>query len=269
VVQHWERKTVQKPAHLGPEYGAQFSDASVVSAYRFRPPYPAETFKILNGLRAPGPRVVLDAGCGSGDLAVPLLEFAERVDAVDPSAAMLTAGQARPGGDDARLHWIAGTMEDAPLDGPYALITTGESLHWMDWPVVMRRFRELLAPEGRLAIVNRSEQPNPWAADLQQLINQYSTNRDYQPYDLVHELTQRGLLHVVASEHTEFRPFTQSIDAYIESIHSRNGFSRDRMTIEAAAAFDRAVRTLLQPFAIEGTVTLQVGGSVVSGLPTG
>jgi ubiquinone/menaquinone biosynthesis C-methylase UbiE len=260
---------MQKPAHLGPNYGAQFSDASIVSAYRFRPPYPAAVFAILERLMGDGPRVVLDAGCGSGDLALGLLGIAERVDAVDPSGAMLAAGRVRPGGADPRLRWIAGMMEDASLDGPYALITTGESLHWMDWPVVMRRFRELLAPGGWLAIVNRVEQPNPWAADLQQLINQYSTNREYQPYDLIQELTQRGLFRVTASERTEIEPFTQSIDDYIESIHSRNGFSRDRMTIEAAAAFDRAVRRLLQPYAIANMVTLRVSGSVVSGLPAG
>lgn len=260
---------MQKPAHLGPEYGAQFRDASVVDAYRFRPPYPAEVFEILGRLIGAGPRVVLDAGCGNGDLALGLLGIAERVDALDPSAAMLAAGRARPGGDDPRLRWIAGTMEDVPLDGPYALVTTGESLHWMDWPIVMRRFRELLAPGAWLAIVNRIELPNPWAADLQQLINEYSTNRDYQPYDLIRELTQRGLMRVTASEPTLFEPFTQSIDDYIESIHSRNGFSRDRMTIEAAAAFDRGVRTLLQPYAIEDMVTLHVSGVVVSVLPTG
>lgn len=260
---------MQKPAHLGPKYGAQFGDTSVVNAYRFRPPYPTEVFEILERLFAPGRRVVLDAGCGSGDLALGLLGIAERVDAVDPSAAMLAAGRGRPGADDPRLRWITGRMEDAPLDRSYALITTGESLHWMDWPVVMRRFRELLAPGGCLAIVDRSEQRNPWADDLQQLINRYSTNREYHPYNLVHELTQRGLLHVAASERTEFEPFTQSIDDYIESIHSRNGFSRDRMTVEAAMAFDQSVRTLLEPYAIEDRVTLRVSGSVVSGLPTG
>lgn len=260
---------MQKPAHLGPQYGAQFSDASIVAAYRFRPPYPAETFEILGRLLAPGPRVVLDAGCGNGDLALSLLETAERVDAVDPSAAMLAAGRARPGGADPRLHWIAASMEDAQLNGPYALITTGESLHWMDWPVVMRRFRELLAPGAPLAIVNRVEEPNPWATDLQQRINQYSTNRDYQPYDLIQELTQRGLLQVAGSEHTASESFTQPIDDYIESIHSRNGFSRERMTVDAALAFDRTVREILQPYAIEDKVTLRVSGSVVWGMPAG
>lgn len=258
---------MQKPAHLGPEYGAQFGDGSVVDAYRFRPPYPAAVFEILGRLIGTGPRVVLDAGCGSGDLTVGLLGIAERVDAVDPSVAMLAAGRARPGGDDPRLRWIASTMEAAPLAGPYALITTGESLHWMDWPVVMRRFRELLAPGGRLAIVNRIGQRNPWAADLQQLINRYSTNREYQPYDLLEELAQRGLFHVAGSERTAFEPFTQSIDDYVESIHSRNGFSRDRMTVEAATAFDNAVRKLLQSHANDDIVTLQIGASVVWGEP--
>ena|SRR2546425_3397787 len=37
-----------KPKHLGPEYGAQFSDPSVASAYRFRPPYPGEGYTILH-----------------------------------------------------------------------------------------------------------------------------------------------------------------------------------------------------------------------------
>jgi hypothetical protein len=41
------------------------------------------------------------------------------------------------------------------------------------------------------------------------------------------------------------------------------------MTIEAAAAFDRAVRRLLQPYVIANMVTLRVSGSVVSGLPAG
>ncbi len=36
-----------KPDHLESEYGAQFGDPSVVTAYRHRPPYPEELFEIL------------------------------------------------------------------------------------------------------------------------------------------------------------------------------------------------------------------------------
>ena len=258
---------MDKPKHLGSEYGAQFADDSVVAAYRFRPPYPSQVVDILAGLMVAGHGNILDAGCGSGDLALPLLQIAERIDAVDPSVAMLAAARARPSGDDPRMRWIAGCMEDVPLDPPYALVTTGESLHWMDWPVVIRRFRELLVPGGHLAIVNRVEQRSAWADDLQRLIDRHSTNRDYQPYDLIQELEQRGLFRSVGNERTESLPFTQSIDDYIESIHSRNGFSRDRMTTASAGEFDRAVREHLERYATNGAVTLHISGSIVWGEP--
>jgi len=258
---------MEKPKHLGPEYGAQFGDASIVAAYRHRPPYPDQVFEILAELMVDGPRTVLDAGCGSGDLAIPLLRIAERVDAVDPSEAMLAAGRARAGGDDPRLRWIAGYMEDTPLAGPYGLVTTGESLHWMDWPVVLRRFRDVLSPGGWLAIVNRVGQRNAWADDLQRLIDRYSTNRDYRPYDLLQELEQRELFRIAGERRTAPVPFTQSVGDYIESIHSRNGFSRDRMTAVAAAEFDQAARDLLATYLSGDVVTLQVSGSVTWGEP--
>ncbi len=256
-----------KPKQFGPEYGAQFGDESIVAAYRYRPPYPTATFDILSGLMADGPRLVLDAGCGSGDLTIPLAKFVERVDAVDLSAAMIDVAKARPGGNDRHIRWIISSMEEAPLDSPYALITAGESLHWMDWPVVLRRFREVLTPNGLLAIVGRIEQANPWWAELLRTINVYSTNRDYQPYNLIDELEGRDLFTRVGVERTEPEVFEQSVDDYVESIHSRNGFSRDRMTPDAAQAFDREARTLLGRHADDGVLRFEVVGSVVWGQP--
>ena len=139
-----------KPKHLRPEYGAQFGDESIVAAYRHRPPYPAEVFEILVGLMASGPRVMLDAGCGSGDLAIPLARLVERVDAVDPSKPMIEVAQRRAEAAGAQIHFIHSSMEEASLSPPYALVTAAESLHWMDWEVVLPRFRDA-ARAGRRA----------------------------------------------------------------------------------------------------------------------
>ena len=256
-----------KPKHLAPEYGAQFSDGSVVAAYGFRPPYPSEVFNLISDLIDGKPRVVLDAGCGSGDLAIPLAHIVDRVDAVDQSTAMIEAAQLRPGADNPRLRWIVSSMEEAYVNPPYSLVTCGESLHWMDWPVVMARFREALVPNGCVAIVGRVEQANPWWPELLDIINSYSTNRDYQPYDLIDELEARGLFRRLGSKQTAPVPYEQSIDDYVESVHSRNGFSRDRMTGEAAMAFDHAARVLLERYAPGGIVRFDVMGSVVWGAP--
>lgn len=256
-----------KPAHLGPEYGAQFCDASVAAAYHHRPPYPDAIFPLLAGLVRGSPRVVLDAGCGTGDIARFLAPLVGRVDAVDISAPMIAVGRALPGSDDARLRWILGRMEDTELQGPYSLITAGESLHWMDWPVVLPRFRRLLAAGAVLAIVGRRGLPVPWAGELQQAINRFSTNRLFQPYDLIDELEQRHHFQGLGEQVTEPVLVRQTVGAYIESFHSRNGFSRDRMTAGEAAAFDAAVADILAPHLVDGLVTFHQDTRVVWGAP--
>jgi ubiquinone/menaquinone biosynthesis C-methylase UbiE len=257
-----------KPAHLGPEYAGQFSDPSVAAAYPHRPPYPADVFDRLVQLIPPGPKVVLDVGCGTGDLARPLAARVDRIDAVDVSAPMLELGRSQLGGDAPNLRWIHARVEEVPLRPPYALITAGESLHWLDWPVAMPRLARMLAPGGLLAIVERSEADSPWGDDLLALIRRYSTNQEFQPYYLVEELESRGLFQPFGRAAITPRPFVQSIESYVESIHSRNGFSRERMTPGDANAFDDAVGTLLARHTQDGRVTIHVGANVVWGIPT-
>ena len=255
-----------KPAHLGPQYAAQFEDAAIVAAYPTRPPYPAEVFERLRSLLV-APAVALDVGCGTGDIARRLAPLVERVDAVDISAGMIAAGQRLPGGDAPNLRWLPGAMEDAPLTPPYGQIVAGESLHWMDWAVVLPRLRDALAPGARLVLVGRREGPMPWRDALLALIRRYTTNRDYQPYDLVEELTARGLFQQEGEVMTQAEPFSQSVADYIESVHSRNGFSRDRMPPEDASTFDAAARDLISPYATGGMVALRVSAALCWGQP--
>lgn len=258
---------IPKPKHLGPEYAAQFQDRSVVAAYRHRPPYPAEVFAILARLIADQPRVVLDVGCGTGDLARPLIGIADRIEAVDLSPRMIEQGRRLPEGRNRKLNWFCGRAEEVQLRGPYALITAGSSLHWMDWSAVLPRFRHALTPHGCLAIVDQLALPSPWDAALDDVISYFSTNQDYRPYDLTGELTSRGLFAPGGAQRTAPVPFAQPVAGYVESFHSRNGFSRERMTRDAARRFDAAVRRLIAPFVTDGMVRLQVVGQVVWGRP--
>ena len=221
-----------KPSHLGPQYAAQYADPGFAAAYPHRPPHPAEIFAILTGLITETPRAVLDAGCGTGELARALAPLVDRVDAVDPAAAMLALGRTLPGGTAPNVHWVLGGMEDAPLRPPYALVTAGDSLHWMEWSVVFPRFRAALSPAGYLALASREAPDLPWDGELRALLRRYSTNRAFRPggYSLLAELDTRGLFRVEGERRTAPAPFQQPVDAYVESLHARNGFSRDRMT---------------------------------------
>src|SRR5260221_10094883 len=101
-----------KPNHLSGEYGAWFKDPLLVAAYPARPAYPAVVIEHLAQLIADEPRVVLDVGCGTGELARHLAPKVERVDAVDFSAGMLELGRRLAGDSAGNVNWILGAVEE-------------------------------------------------------------------------------------------------------------------------------------------------------------
>jgi hypothetical protein len=137
----------------------------------------------------------------------------------------------------------------------------------MEWEIVLPRFRLLLELGGVLAIVEQRQASQPWDAALSEVLTRYSLNRFYQPYDLVAELEQRGLFRPLGRVETEPVTFRQSVANYVESFHARNGFSRDRMTREAAAAFDAEAERVILPFTTKGFVSLEITGLIVWGTP--
>jgi SAM-dependent methyltransferase len=254
------------------EYASIFQDPQVAAAYRYRPPYPPETFAILAGLipASVGPRCVLDAGCGTGFIARPLAPLVDQIDAIDASPAMIRAAQALPGGDRPNIRWAAAPIETAPLQGPYALIVAAASLHWMDWSIALPRFAAHLAPDGVLAIVEERAQPNPWDVAIGPILGRYSMNRDFVPYTMmtvVAELERRQLFKLHGSAETAPVPFQQPIDDWVESYHARIGFSRDRMDAEQARACDAELRAAIEPYCPAGRVVQQIGARILWGTP--
>ena len=259
---------IPKPKHLGPEYAAQFKDRSVAAAYVNYPPYAPEVCQVLAGLIQDEPRVVLDMGCGTGDVARTLAAFVERVDAVDPSAAMIEVGRARAGGHRPNITWVCQSAEEFAYADRYSLIVTGASLHWMDWYTVMPRMAAALSDRGYLAIVGgRGIDTAPWVDDLNRIIPEYSTNKDFQPYNLLNELERRRLFAMVGRKRTAPQEYTMPVAQYVELFHARNGFSRQRMDPQSAAAFDDAVRELVTPFASDGLLTFDVTTDIIWGQP--
>ena len=255
-----------KPACFGAQYASAFEELSVAAAYQYRPPYPPSVFEALDRLITDTPRYVLDVGCGTGALARYLTTSANRIDAVDISPAMIAHGRRLPNGDHPYINWIVGPIEQVQLTPPYALITAGDSLHWMEWDIVLSRFHTWLSRRGVLAIVELEQLAVPWSDALGAVIQQYSTNRDYQSIDLVTELDQRGLFVVRGRQQTPPFPFRQSIDAYIESFHGRASFSRERMVPSDVEAFDHTIRGLVEPFAPD-VVELQLVATIMWGQP--
>ncbi|MDX1418083.1 MAG: class I SAM-dependent methyltransferase [Candidatus Promineifilaceae bacterium] len=259
-------KKIEKPAHLQNKYGSQFQDESVATAYQSRPPYPPETFEILVSLGNKTENI-LELGAGTGDLTIELARRVKHIDAVEPSAAMLKNAFNKADAQRDNLHWHQLPAERFSPIREYDLVCAGQSLHWMDWYVVLPKIAGWLVAGGFLAIVERQVIEHPWNQALYNLISHYSTNRDFVPYDLVSELTSRGLFREVGRQMTEPVAFEQTMEQYIESFHSRNGFSRERMEPEKAAEFDAAVRAIVEPYSRLGQIYGQVTGIIIWGHP--
>lgn len=256
-----------KPAHLAPEYGAQFSDQSVADAYPTRPPYPAQIIEILAQLAKDEPRDVLELGCGTGDVTRFLAPYVQRIDAVDPSAAMLRKARTLENGLAENIRWIHQTAEALNYPQTYSLVVAAESLHWMDWEVVFPKISRALSPDGCLAIVfGRELGIMPWYDALGSLIARFSTNEDYQPYNLLDELRQRALFTLEGQVQAVPVSWAQSVTDYLESFHSRNGFSRERMG-DRAAEFDVQLTALVSPHAQDGLLHFTLTAQVAWGRP--
>ena len=256
----------QKPDYFAPKHAEVFQHRSIAEAYQYRPPYSSEVFDTLAGIMHGTNRRVLDVGSGTGNIARNLVERVESIDAVDFSQQMIEQGKDLPNGNHPHLHWLYGRIEEIELHPPYALVTAGESLHWMDWSIVLPRFHELLNPGGFLAIVEQETQPDPWSL-LSEVIPHYTTNTGYYPYDMIEALAQQKLLRKVGQKKTAPVPFVQSIDDYIASYHSRSGFSRERMGTEQAQAFDEEAKKILLNTYQNGVIELLVVGNFVWGVP--
>ena len=265
--------SASRPWHLAREYAEQCQDGSVVDAYHLRPFYPEETFSLLAGLCDPKCRRVLDVGCGTGEIARRLAPCVDAVDALDLAPAMLAKGKVSLGGGAPNLRWILGEAESAAVNPPYGLITAASSLHWMEWSVVLPRFEEILTPDGVLAIVfeHASGPPEPYGNRLGKLILDSLTDRGIphrEPWDLIEELTERQLFVVNGEAMTESVFQEQPVDDYIESIHARTNFSRERMGTESAADFDSRAKQILLTACPTGSLTMSVQMKVVWGRPS-
>ncbi len=259
-----------KPAHLGPEFGSQFADRSVAESYKTRNPYPPALFETLLQLSIGVPNPILDLGCGTGDIALELASRTSKlVYGVDPSGAMLEVARSRDVRESAsNVRWFHDSAETFEFEGPFSLVVAGESLHWMEWDVVVPKIASWLSRGAHLVVVDGREfKDPPWKADLLSLLPKYSTNQQFRAYDLIEELTSRGLFHEVGRETIIGGCVSQSVDDYIESFHTRNGFSRERMAPDQAKAFDDAVRSFLGPFEKERMVSDVTTTRVVWGLP--
>jgi SAM-dependent methyltransferase len=142
--------------------------AGTASYYRrYRSHYPPETFTYLRDRFALGPGVrVLDLGCGTGWLTIPLARLGCDVTGMDPDAAMLAEGRDEAG-DSLQIRWVEGSSWDlSSALGRFRLVVMGQSFHWMDRDATVAALDPLIDAGGGIALVAPAHRPSPPTDEL-------------------------------------------------------------------------------------------------------
>ncbi|HEY3608896.1 MAG TPA: class I SAM-dependent methyltransferase, partial [Pseudonocardiaceae bacterium] len=151
--------------------------------HRYRRGYPQAVIDSLVaafGLGADD--VVVDLGCGTGQLTVPLAARVRAVVGMDPEPDMLAYAR-RAGSGVANVSWLVGADTDLPAlgallgDRSVAAITIGQALHWMDHDEVFRAAATLVRPGGGVAVVTNGvpmwRQDSPWSHALRDYLEEW------------------------------------------------------------------------------------------------
>ena len=262
-------RTSPRPRQFWGDHASRFKYRSLAETYEFRPPYPIEMYQILHDLLGNRRGRILDVGSGPGKIARTLVDQVGAIDAIDFSREMIRVGKSLVNGDNPKLRWIHGRVEEARLHPPYDMVTAGSSVHWMEWSAVFPRFKEVLTADGYLVIID-GDRPveSPWHDAELSLIRKYSTNKHYEETDLIQELVDRKHFQLLGDKWTAPVSFSQPLTHYVESFHSRESLSKEHMGEDNVKAFDAELTDVLSDFAYDqGIISFQIATRVTWGKP--
>ena len=147
---------------------------------RYRRPYPREFLgSVVDRLGLDGTGRLLDLGCGTGRLTIPLSVYFEEVVALDPEPEMLEEAriQLREGAGS-NIRWrLAGSAELdrlAPEVGSFRLATMGNAFHWMDRDETLRALDRMVVPGGGIAVIGDQQgSPPAWQQTIDTVIRRW------------------------------------------------------------------------------------------------
>ncbi|WP_039818393.1 class I SAM-dependent methyltransferase, partial [Nocardia otitidiscaviarum] len=122
---------------------------------QYRPGYPPQFFTELRkrfGLN--GTQQILDLGCGTGQIAVPLAPAVATVFAVDPDPDMLAEGK-RSAPETSNIEWLRGDSNhlDSLNLPPLDMVVMGKSFHWTDRAALLSDLDTMIRPRGAVVVV--------------------------------------------------------------------------------------------------------------------
>jgi SAM-dependent methyltransferase len=152
--------------------------------HQYRRGYPPAVIdEVAGAFGLAGDDVVVDLGCGTGQLALPVARRVRAVIGVDPEPDMLRrARRAAAEQGIANVSWMIGADTDLPaivaLLGARSagVLTIGQALHWMNHDELFPAALRLVRPGGGVAVIANGtplwQQDSAWSRALRRFLEQ-------------------------------------------------------------------------------------------------
>jgi trans-aconitate methyltransferase len=146
------------------------------------PPTVIDTLTAAFGLT--GDDIVIDLGCGTGQLTLPIARRVQAIVGMDPEPDMLArARRAAAEQSVTNASWVLGADTDIPAlaallsNRRAGAVTIGQALHWMRYRELIPALVRLLRPGGGIAVITNGTpmwlQHSPWSRALRSFLEQW------------------------------------------------------------------------------------------------
>lgn len=153
--------------------------------HRYRRGYPPAVIDtVVEAFELTREDAVVDLGCGTGQLALPIAGRVRAVAGIDPEPDMLArARQAAREQRTGNVCWMVGADTDIPavralLGSRHAgAVTIGQALHWMHHDTLFQALIPLLRPGGGVAVITNGTplwlQDSAWSRELRRFLERW------------------------------------------------------------------------------------------------
>lgn len=149
---------------------------------RYRSGYPEAFFKLVRDkFELSKVDRVLDLGCGTGQIAIPVCRFVREVVAMDPEPEMIAEGKKEAEKSGAsNIMWVEGGSDDLPNMreelGTFKLVAMGTSFHWMNQEKTLEVLYEMIHDGGGIVTVDSASlwtKANEWQSVVKTIIQKW------------------------------------------------------------------------------------------------
>ncbi|MEK7090770.1 MAG: class I SAM-dependent methyltransferase [Patescibacteria group bacterium] len=238
----------------------------------FRTGYPKEFFDhVIKYFGLNGKGRLLDLGCGTGQVAIPLAPHFEEVVGVDPAEGMLAEAEkiAEKSGIK-NIKWILKKAEDISSElGQFRLASFGASFHWMEQDKVLVKLYPMIEPGGGLVMVSgsssiwRNPENEPWKAKCKEVLIKFLGEKRRAGNSYYTEPKERFEDILLRSKFSKFEKWIhdtrrrKAIDDIIGLLYTTS-FAQKRFFGDRLEDFEKELRRELLKFSPSGEFTEKV-----------